>query len=288
MRTACENKGRPDLWELFACRVVVPTLTGSPPPSYDSLLQKFGFRSAQQASNALLTAKRYFERTLRTVIAEMECVASEQDIEAEITDLCNILVEVGPLAVACDHGLIAGPQPSGQKNLAVLDESNPTELAGLLAVRGRPEGNWLGDFVGDCLAVPTSEYLGSRGQPAEFAADSPSECAVVDTALGELLQSVDPPLGLLIAVKRRARRLTRAGANDLLVEIHHLIYLASIAAALVRHGHRISKSGSEVLLVAWERLAAEPYVADGLRRLFATAKERLADHGQSGQFTHPV
>ena len=35
-------------------------------------------------------------------------------------------------------------------------------------------------------------------------------------------------------------------------------YFANIAAALVRHGGRISKSSPKVLRVAWERLAAEP------------------------------
>ena len=52
-------------------------------------------------------------------------------------------------------------------------------------------------------------------------------------------------------------------------------YFANIAAALVRHGGRISKSSPKVLRVAWERLAAESYVDDWLRRLFVTARERL-------------
>ena len=49
MREDCEHKGQPTLWSIFECRVVSPTLTGSPPFSYSLLVQRFGFRSAEQA-----------------------------------------------------------------------------------------------------------------------------------------------------------------------------------------------------------------------------------------------
>ena len=96
-------------------------------------------------------------------------------------------------------------------------------------------------------------------------------------ALGELFQRADPPLGLLIAVKRHARRLMGRGASEMPIEVHQLVYFASIAAALVRHGQRISKSGADVLRVAWQRLAAESYAEEWLRKLFATAQERLSE-----------
>ena len=130
-----------------------------------------------------------------------------------------------------------------------------------------------------CLAAPASEYLRDLGQPAEFTADSPLDDVAAAMTLGELFQCTNRPLGLLIAVKRRARRLMNQGASDLPVEVHQLVYFASIAVALVRYGERISKSSSEVLRVAWERLAAESYVDEGLRRLFATARKRLSDQG---------
>ena len=283
MREECKNKGQPSLWSIFECRVVGPTLTGSPPPAYSSLVERFGFRSAEQASNALVTAKRQFERTLGVVIAETEWVTSEKDIEAAIADLCRILISAGPLAVECDRGLIAGPQPSGQENIHAVDESNPRELACLLSVRGTQEGNWqpaeLGDMLRHCLTAPASEYLRDLGQSAEFAADSPSECAAVDMTLGELFQCAQPPLGLLIAVKRTARRLMSPGASDMPAEVHRLIYFASIAAAMARHGERISGSSLDVLRVTWEWLAAESYADDGMQRLFATALERLSGQG---------
>ena len=181
----------------------------------------------------------------------------------------------------CNRGPIAGPRQPGREHVSAVDESNPKELACLLSIRGTPEGNWqaaeLGDLLRDCLAAPTSAYLWGHGQPVEFAADSPSECAAVEMTLGELFQRADPPIGLLIVVKRRARRLTNSGASNMPVEVHQLVYFASIAAAMVRHGERISKSSPEVLRGAWERLAAKSYVGEGLQRLFAMACERLAE-----------
>ncbi|MGA2254223.1 MAG: hypothetical protein ABSG53_06130 [Thermoguttaceae bacterium] len=285
MREGCENKGQPSLWGLFERRVVGPTLTGIPAPSYNLLVQQFGFRSAEQASNALVTAKRQFERTLGAVIAETECITREKDIEAEIADLCKVLNSAGPLAVECDRALVAGPQGQEQENIPAVDESNPVELASLLSVRGTPEGNWqpteLGDMLRDCLAAPASEYFGSLGQSAEFAADSPSECAAVDMTLGELFQCAGPPLGLLIAVKQGARRLMSPGASDMPSEIHRLIYFASIAAAMVRHGERISKSSPQVLRGAWQWLAAESYAGESLQALFEAARERLSNQDRS-------
>jgi RNA polymerase sigma-70 factor (ECF subfamily) len=280
MRENCASKGQPSLWELFDCRVVGPTLSGSPLPSYRSLVERFGFRSAEQTSNALVTAKRQFERTLAAVIAETECVTSDKEIEAEIADLCEILERAGPLAVEYDRGLLAGPQPSGRENMPALDNSSSKELACLLSVRGMAEGNWqpaeLGDLLRHCLTVPASEYIESPGQPAEFAADSSAECATADMALDELFQSAQPPLGLLIAVKRSARRLMDSGASDLPAAVHRLIYFAAIATAMARHGQRISRSSPDVLRVTWKCLAAESHVDDGLKRLFGTALERLS------------
>jgi hypothetical protein len=73
--------------------------------------------------------------------------------------------------------------------------------------------------------------------------------------------------------------LTKPGASHIPIEVHQLVYFASIAAALVRYGERISKSSPEVLRAAWERLAGESYTQEWLRKLFAAAQERLSNLG---------
>ncbi len=311
MKRDCARDGQAARWQLFTSRVVLPTLTDSPSPPYQALIERFAFRSPEQASNALVTAKRQFERTLRAVIAETENAADDAEIDAEIADLCRTLQNAGPLGADWDRVLIAGPQGQAQERLPEVDESNPGELACLLSVRGTPEGNWhpaeLADLLRHCLETPVGQYLGIDTSPgpnktgtgsepvkygpaktgggevpvpvlsAEFAADTPSEQDAVSVTLGELFRASCPPLGLLMALKRHARRLTSPGASDVPVEVHRSVYFASIAAAMVRHDERISKLDPEVLKAALEQLAAETWIEDRLRGLLGDALRRLSD-----------
>jgi RNA polymerase sigma-70 factor (ECF subfamily) len=93
MRAECAAAGRPDLWGVFECRVLAPTLEGAAPLPYEELVQRFGFPSPVQASNALVTAKRTFVRLLHAVIGEY--TADPDEIEAEIRDLHRILARSG-------------------------------------------------------------------------------------------------------------------------------------------------------------------------------------------------
>jgi RNA polymerase sigma-70 factor (ECF subfamily) len=80
---------RESYWRMFELRVVNPILTGESAPSYDAVVKELGFRSPLQASNALLTAKRMFQRHFREVIAEYADDAEQ--INEEIIALRAIL-----------------------------------------------------------------------------------------------------------------------------------------------------------------------------------------------------
>jgi RNA polymerase sigma-70 factor (ECF subfamily) len=88
-RRECEASGRSDLWGLFEARLLMPLLNGAESPGYEELVERFGFASPSQASNALVTAKRGFVRAVRAVIGQYE--RNEQDIDNEINDLFTIL-----------------------------------------------------------------------------------------------------------------------------------------------------------------------------------------------------
>jgi len=89
MKNECAAKGRDDLWEIFSCRVLEPTLEQAPLPSYESLVRRFGFQSPTQASNLLITAKRMFRRALEDTVRAT--VADEAQVDEEIRDLKAIL-----------------------------------------------------------------------------------------------------------------------------------------------------------------------------------------------------
>ena len=89
MQAECRASGRPDIWGVFACRLLDPTLAGARPMPYDALVERFALASPAQASNVLISGKRMFERNLRAVVAEY--IADEDEIDAEIAELRQIL-----------------------------------------------------------------------------------------------------------------------------------------------------------------------------------------------------
>jgi RNA polymerase sigma-70 factor (ECF subfamily) len=93
MEAECQANGRMDVWGVFHCRTLAPTLEGSDALPYAQVVQRFGFRSPIQASNALITAKRMYLRMLCSVVGEY--CHSPEGIEAEIEDLKAILSRCG-------------------------------------------------------------------------------------------------------------------------------------------------------------------------------------------------
>ncbi|HMF15510.1 MAG TPA: hypothetical protein VKE94_24520 [Gemmataceae bacterium] len=89
MRAECDKTRRRDIWGIFECRILRPTLDNAATLPYEQLVNRFGFRSPTQAANALVTAKRMFARILRAVVGEY--AGSEAAIDAEIRDLHEIL-----------------------------------------------------------------------------------------------------------------------------------------------------------------------------------------------------
>lgn len=81
--------GREDLWDVFRFRVLDPILVDQPPPPYEAMLERFGFRTATQACSAVLTARRTFARVLRELIAQY--AEDQADVDEEIDDLYRIL-----------------------------------------------------------------------------------------------------------------------------------------------------------------------------------------------------
>ena len=88
MRESTE-KTRPDLWGVFADRVIGPTLDGAEPTAYADLIARLGFKDEGQAASAVQTAKRIFARVLRGVVAEYALTAS--DVDEEVAELMRAL-----------------------------------------------------------------------------------------------------------------------------------------------------------------------------------------------------
>jgi hypothetical protein len=88
MREECLGKGQDRVWGVFEGRYVVP-IRGGQALSYEQLIEQFGFQSTVQASNALTTAIRKFDRILRAVVGQY--AREPGDVDNEIRDLRQIL-----------------------------------------------------------------------------------------------------------------------------------------------------------------------------------------------------
>jgi hypothetical protein len=94
MHTELHRRGRLEIWSVFEQRVLLPLLDDQPATSYADLIQRFQFKSPSQAFNALVTAKRMFQRHLTSVLTEY--AGNNQDLDAELSSLRSILKSALP------------------------------------------------------------------------------------------------------------------------------------------------------------------------------------------------
>lgn len=81
MRQHCEKIKRPEIWEVFDVRILKPAMHGDEPLAYDQLVERFGFRSPDHASNILISGKRMFTRILKSVVGQYSLTSHEIDEE---------------------------------------------------------------------------------------------------------------------------------------------------------------------------------------------------------------
>jgi DNA-directed RNA polymerase specialized sigma24 family protein len=89
MEAECAASNRRRIFEVFRGRLLEPAVRGATPLPYGEMVERFGFGDPMQAANALITAKRMFERHLRAAIREY--AATEEEVEQEIKELFDAL-----------------------------------------------------------------------------------------------------------------------------------------------------------------------------------------------------
>jgi len=247
------QQDRLHVWGVFEQRILLPTLSYIAPPGYDQLVERFGFDSPHQASNALMTAKRQFKRTVEAVVAEY--VESQSEIDDEIRDLQQVLASPGALQLQIPSDCWPSMTELPEEACVCLDRTSPSVLGKMLNVEEGKEKIWHAEELGDLLrhqlsqplrAVLPGTHIPTPPIPIEpYSPESPP----LET-LGDLLRHPKPPLELLEATKRLARDSVKANRVALPAEVSTVLYLASVAAALVRDQQRITKSSDDVLRYA--------------------------------------
>ena len=101
MKEECDKTRRPDIWFVFAQRIILPLFDRRPPLAYETLALQLHLDSPTQAANLLVTAKRTYARLLRAAIAEYE--PHPDQIEEELTHLHQILATAPAPEHAPEH-----------------------------------------------------------------------------------------------------------------------------------------------------------------------------------------
>lgn len=244
MRDVCGEDVETQIWDTFRFRVLDPILTGSQPMEYQALVERCGFESPRQASNALITARRRFNRCLREVVAEY--TNNDAEIDEEIQELQAIMSDEEAWSSELLPEQLQDTVGSGD-----VSDVEATQLAGLMSLNPVAESDWepeeLGQLLQHLLATPVAEVV-------TWSENLESYSNWSHRPLRQLFLDPNPPLALLEKTKRVGQVWAREGNTTMQPDVGAAIYFISIALALTRHGERITTSSNATLTAGFQRL----------------------------------
>ena len=266
----CKKEKREQTWTLFEERLLQPLVWGTPPTPYDQIIKRLGFATAEQASNAFITAKRQFRRVLQSRIAPY--TKDKAFVEAEISELQRILATSGSMDLDF-------PTDSPFDS-ATLDTQSIRRLARLLDLNEDEPSPWndaqLAASFEHHLVTPLREKLHER-LPRLTAGlllmASEDQDPIV--TLGDLFQHPYPPVEVMRAVKDWAKHCIQQNDESTPPQIASIIYLAAVATALVRCDQRITHSENTDLQVTFRQALGAAWLSRDVRRIFEEAMAQL-------------
>jgi len=158
--------------------------------------------------------------------------------------------------------------------------SDQTRLLGhLMAAGAGGESLWepdeLAGILRHQLAAPLDFDLSRVDEEASRQATAWDAASPGQGSFGDLLRHPRPPLELLEAVKRFAKASRGHPDHPLPDEIATVLYLLAIAAALVKHGVRLTRLDDEALRPSIEWALAQPWLDPLVREVLTTAMGNL-------------
>jgi RNA polymerase sigma-70 factor (ECF subfamily) len=257
MQAECAHKQRADLWGVFAGRALTP-LGGDEALSYKLLAERFGLQSDKQAANRYLIAEAMFRRHVRAVLAEY----SGGDVETEARDFRQIFANAGPELIEQLRIHLWDGIPDMTLSLACYPQMDRGTLTRLLELP-RPVVD-IAALLQQVLTAPVPLDLNPVFRQQE---QGPS--------FSDLLHQPNPVPELLELVKDFAKENRTDPESPLGREVATVLYYASIAAALVRCGRRITRQEDATLRQGFEWGCERPWVDERTRELLGTALRQL-------------
>ena len=268
MHEECTRKERLDLWGIFEGRTLAP-LRGISPVSYQLLADRHALASEKQAANRYTIAEAMFRRNFRQVIEEY----ADEEVEAEIQDFREIFCRAAELIENLRIQLwkllpeiTMSTFDSERMDLRLL-----AQLLNLPATPGEP-----GAVLRHLLAAPVPLDLSaltaaSAGKIRNWA-DSQG---LLLKSFGDLFAHPHPLVELLELVKEFAKEHRTDAESPLPREVATVLYYASIAVALVRCGHRITRHDDATLRQGFQWGIDQAWVDEPVRNLLREGLARL-------------
>jgi len=134
-----------------------------------------------------------------------------------------------------------------------------------------PAGDTIHEMLGAELAIDVSRSASMRAMLGQKA---PALFSQRGRTIRDLLLGPSTNLDDLKALKQYAKTLVRQSATDAAKAVASTIYYAAIAAALVRHGEKITQHSDEDLDRGLALLAEKEWMAPELGQLLTQARQR--------------
>lgn len=269
-------------WDAFFRLYIDPVLTGTHAPSYDVIAGELEFADRRDAYNTIANIKRRFQIVLAKVLEETLGTSDPESIDSELSEIRSSFrllstINVPELVVGAATGTAAGP--------ANLDHANVQQLSSLF------------DLVTNSGVVFTDAELQTlyRSYAAAPLASIFEQCHTAVprqveetdpqydpalTTVNQLLGHPQPPLGLLIHLKRLSRRIVTSQNPIIPIKIGLALRHVSIGLALVRCDRLISKLTEPELHQSFRTMSDHRWIDEGSRMLFEEAITRLQSRGR--------
>jgi hypothetical protein len=165
-----------------------------------------------------------------------------------------------------------------------LSQVDPVSLADLMDCRSDREETW---SAGDLEAILEHQL----GADVQFDLERLDEAVGLDLtkmlnvagrppirSFRDLFEHPQPPIELLDLTRRFAKECRSRGDSPIPAEIATMLYLASIAVAMIKCKHRLTALADEALCNGFDWALGKTWLDESMRQLLREGREALESH----------
>lgn len=247
----CDNTGNDSRWLLFRERLLVPVVSGDETSDYVELAKKCNYENPKQARNAMVGAKRGFDKALQSVVQDY--VLNEAMVASEIEDLHRILRNSDILDEAVSDFV-----PFNQDLNLDQECFQSVQIAGILKMNQQSE-KWTPQELGRMW----NEILDTTFEKLDLSEDcrkhDPS-LKPAQTKIRDVLFSAKPSLKILDLLRGYAK--AEYGESTKIEDFpcYFVLYMTSIAAAVYKHQQTLSSLPVQKLKSNFKWAAEFPWI----------------------------